>query len=67
MRPLSTFWADLGNFSSEALNSELGHPASGTVPLEHGPGRKCILLLGKKSRDHAEKRNGVKAAWCHGF
>ena len=60
--------ADLRTFlSSKALNSELGHPASGPGPLAHGPGRKCILLLGKKSRDHAEKRNGVKAAWCHGF
>ena len=47
MRPLSTSRPISGIFSSEALNSELGYPASGTVPLAHGPGRKCILLLGK--------------------
>ena len=67
MRPLSTFWADLGNFSSEALNSELGHPASGGPPLAHGPGRKCILLLGKKSETMRRRAMESKAAWCHGF
>ena len=67
MRLLSTFRADLGNFSSEALNSELGHPASGGPLLEHGPGRKCILLLGKKSRDQRRRDLESKAAWCHGF
>ena len=34
MRPLSTSRPISGIFSSEALNSELGHPASGTGPLE---------------------------------
>ena len=47
MRPLSTSRPISGIFSSEALNSELSHPASGSEPLAHGPGRKCILLLGK--------------------
>ena len=44
MRPLSTSRPISGIFSSEALNSELGHPASGTGPLEHGPGRKDAVL-----------------------
>ena len=47
MRPLSTSRPISGIFSSEALNSESSHPASGAAPLAHGPGRKCILLLGK--------------------
>ena len=47
MRLLSTFRAISGIFSSKALNSELGDSASGPGPLAHGPGRKCILLLGK--------------------
>ena len=38
MRPLSTSRPISGIFSSEALNSELGHPASGAAPLERGPG-----------------------------
>ena len=59
--------ADLRTFlSSKALNSELGHPASGTVPLEHGPGRKCILLLGKIPGTMRKRAMESKAA-CHGF
>ena len=67
MRPLSTSRPISGIFSSEALNSELSHPASGAAPLAHGPGRKCILLLGKKSRDQRRRDLESKAAWCHGF
>ena len=43
MRPLSTSRPISGIFSSEALHSELGHPASGAAPLEHGPGRMFTL------------------------
>ena len=35
-----------GGFLFYAYNA-LGHPTSGAAPLERGPGRKCILLLGK--------------------
>ena len=48
MRPLSTSRPISGIFSSEALNSELGHPASGAAPLEHGPGRMFTLQPGKE-------------------
>ena len=38
-----------GRFSALGVpNSELGHPASGAAPLEHGPGRMFTLQPGKE-------------------
>ena len=48
MCALLLFARHLGSSALGVPNSELGHPASGPGPLEHGPGRRFTLQPGKE-------------------